>query len=369
MTPDGTRVELYTLQNASGSSVAIATYGATVVSLRVPDRDGHLDDVVLGYDGLEGYLGSRFYFGAIVGRYANRIAEGRFGLEGRTFTLARNNGENHLHGGLRGFDKVVWSARPLEGAALELRYLSRDGEEGYPGELDAVVTYRLADDDALEIEYQASASRPTICNLTHHGYFNLDAGKDILGHQLTLRASRFTPVRADLIPIGEMRGVAGTPMDFRTATAIGARIGSRDDQIALAGGYDHNFVLDREGQGLFSAATLRGPVSGRVLEVLTTEPGLQFFSGNFPDGEIRGKGGKVYGFRSGLCLETQHFPDSPNRPGFPSTALAPGELYRSSTVYRFSVADSLIGRRRLSARRSSAPTPARRPSGRGRTRA
>ena len=369
MTPDGTRVELYTLRNATGSSVTIATYGATVVSLRVPDRDGQLGDVVLGYDGLQGYLGSRFYFGAIVGRYANRIAGGRFGLEGRTFTLARNNGENHLHGGLRGFDKVVWSARPLEGAALELRYLSRDGEEGYPGELDAVVTYRLADDDALEIEYQASASRPTICNLTHHGYFNLDAGKDILGHQLTLRASRFTPVRADLIPIGEMRGVAGTPMDFRTATAIGARIGSRDDQIALAGGYDHNFVLDREGQGLLSAATLRGPVSGRVLEVLTTEPGLQFFSGNFPDGEIRGKGGKVYGFRSGLCLETQHFPDSPNRPGFPSTALAPGELYRSSTVYRFSVADSLIGRRRVSARRSSAPTPARRPSGRGRTRA
>ena len=340
VTPDGTRVELYTLRNATGSSVAIATYGATVVSLRVPDRDGQLGDVVLGYDGLEGYLGSRFYFGAIVGRYANRIAGGRFGLEGRTFTLARNNGENHLHGGLRGFDKVVWSARPLEGAALELRYLSRDGEEGYPGELDAVVTYRLSDDDALEIEYQASASRPTLCNLTHHGYFNLDEGKDVLGHQLTLRASRFTPVRADLIPTGELRGVAGTPMDFRTATAIGARIGSRDEQIALAGGYDHNWVLDREGEGLVSAATLFGPVSGRVLEVLTTEPGLQFFSGNFPEGEIRGKGGKVYGFRSGLCLETQHYPDSPNRLGFPSAALAPGERYRSSTVYRFSVAES-----------------------------
>jgi len=340
VTPDGTRVELYTVRNATGSSVAIATYGATVVSLRVPDRDGQLGDVVLGYDGLQGYLGSRFYFGAIVGRYANRIAGGRFGLEGRTFTLARNNGENHLHGGLRGFDKVVWSARPLEGAALELRYLSRDGEEGYPGELDAVVTYRLSDDDALEIEYQASASRPTICNLTHHGYFNLDGGKDVLGHQLTLRASRFTPVRADLIPTGELRGVAGTPMDFRTATAIGARIGSRDEQITLAGGYDHNWVLDREGEGLVSAATLFGPVSGRVLEVLTTEPGLQFFSGNFPEGEIRGKGGKVYGFRSGLCLETQHFPDSPNRLGFPSAALAPGERYRSSTVYRFSVAES-----------------------------
>ena len=338
--PDGTRVDLYTLRNAMGSSVAIATYGATVVSLRVPDRDGQLGDVVLGYDGLEGYLGSRFYFGAIVGRYANRIAGGRFELDGRTLTLARNNGDNHLHGGLRGFDKVVWSARPLQGAALELRYLSRDGEEGYPGELDSVVTYRLSDDDALEIEYQASASRPTICNLTHHGYFNLDGGNDVLGHQLTLRASRFTPVRADLIPTGELRGVAGTPMDFRTATAIGARIGSSDDQIALAGGYDHNWVLDREGEGLVSAATLFGPVSGRVLEVLTTEPGLQFFSGNFPEGEIRGKGGNLYGFRSGLCLETQHFPDSPNRPGFPSTALAPGERYRSSTVYRFSVARS-----------------------------
>ena len=338
--PDGTRVDLYTLRNATGSSVTIATYGATVVSLRVPDRDGQLGDVVLGYDGLEGYLGSRFYFGAIVGRYANRIAGGRFELDGRTLTLARNNGDNHLHGGLRGFDKVVWSARPLQGAALELRYLSRDGEEGYPGELDSVVTYRLSDDDALEIEYQASASRPTICNLTHHGYFNLDGGKDVLGHQLTLRASRFTPVRGDLIPTGELRGVAGTPMDFRTATAIGARIGSSDDQIALAGGYDHNWVLDREGEGLVSAATLFGPVSGRVLEVLTTEPGLQFFSGNFPEGEIRGKGGNLYGFRSGLCLETQHFPDSPNRPGFPSTALAPGERYRSSTVYRFSVARS-----------------------------
>jgi len=308
----------------------------------VPDRGGRLDDVVLGYDDLDGYLGSRFYFGAIVGRYANRIAGGRFTLGGRTYPLARNNGENHLHGGLRGFDKVVWAARPLAGpgsAALELRYLSRDGEEGYPGNLEAVVTYRVTDDDALEIDYQASADRETICNLTHHGYFNLDGGNDILGHHLTLHASRFTPVRAGFIPTGELRGVAGTPMDFKTAMQIGARIDALDDQLALAGGYDHNWVLDREGEGMVLAATLLGPLSGRVLEVLTTEPGLQFFSGNFPDEPILGKRGKVYGFRSGLCLETQHFPDSPNHPAFPSTVLRPGERYRSSTTYRFSLAE------------------------------
>jgi aldose 1-epimerase len=307
----------------------------------VPDRSGRLDDVVLGFDDLDGYLGSRFYFGAIVGRYANRIAGGRFALGGRTFPLARNNGENHLHGGLRGFDKVVWAARPLAepaGAALELRYLSQDGEEGYPGNLEAVVTYRLTDDDALAIDYQAATDRETICNLSHHGYFNLDSGNDILSHQLTLHASRFTPVRAGLIPTGELRGVAGTPMDFRTATAIGARIDAHDDQIALAGGYDHNWVIDRDGEGLVLAATLVGPRSGRVLEVLTTEPGLQFFSGNFPDEPISGKRGRAYGFRSGLCLESQHFPDSPNHPAFPSTVLRAGERYRSSTTYRFSLA-------------------------------
>jgi aldose 1-epimerase len=297
---------------------------------------------VLGYDDLEGYLGSRFYFGAVVGRYANRIAGGRFALAGRTYTLARNNGENHLHGGLRGFDKVVWAARPLAGpggAALELRYLSRDGEEGYPGNLEALVTYRLTDGGALEIDYQASADRETICNLTHHGYFNLDGGEDILGHQLTLHASRFTPVRAGLTPTGELRAVAGTPLDFRTATAIGARIDVPDEQLALAGGYDHNWVLDRDGAGLVPAATLFGPLSGRVLQVLTTEPGLQFFSGNFPQGTEVRKANKVYGYRSGLCLETQHFPDSPNHPAFPSTVLRPGERYSSSTIYRFSVAE------------------------------
>ena len=308
----------------------------------MPDRSGRLDDVVLGFDQLDGYLGSRFYFGAIVGRYANRIARGRFALGGRTYPLARNNGENHLHGGLRGFDKVVWEARPLDGpsgAALELRHLSRDGEEGYPGNLEAVVNYRLTDDDALAIDYQASTDQETICNLTHHGYFNLDGGNDILSHQLTLHASRFTPVRADLIPTGELRAVAGTAMDFRTATAIGARIDALDDQVALAGGYDHNWVLDRNGEGLVLAATLLGPLSGRLLEVWTTEPGLQFFSGNFPDERISGKRGRAYGFRSGLCLETQHFPDSPNHPAFPSTVLRPGERYRSSTTYRFSLAE------------------------------
>jgi aldose 1-epimerase len=298
---------------------------------------------VLGFDDLQGYLASRACFGAIVGRYGNRIAGGRFTLGGRTYVLARNDGENHLHGGVRGFDKMVWAARPLAdpaGVALELRHLSRDGEEGYPGNLDVVVTYRLTEDDALEIDYRATTDRATICNLTHHGYFNLDGGNDILGHQLALRASRFTAIGAGLIPTGELRDVAGTPMDFRTATAIGARIGARDDQLALAGGYDHSWVLDRAVEGLLPAATLLGPVSGRILEVLTTEPGLQFYSGNFLDGTVRGKGGRLHGFRSGLCLEAQHFPDSPNQPRFPSTTLRPGESYRSSTVYRFSVADS-----------------------------
>lgn len=341
--PGGTAVDLYTLANGSGAVVRIATFGATVVSLEVPDRGGRLDDVVLGFDTLDGYLRNpTAYFGCIAGRYANRIARGRFVLDGREHVLACNDGENHLHGGVRGFDKVVWKARPLEasrGAGLELSYRSRDGEEGYPGNLDVTVTYALDDVNALEIGYLATADRPTVVNLTHHGYFNLDgAGRgEVLDHLLAVDAGRFTPVGAGLIPTGELRAVRGTPMDFGQPTAIGARIESRDEQLALAGGYDHNFVLDRTGDGPARAASLFSPASGRAMEVLTTEPGLQVYSGNFLDGTVAGKGGRVYGRRSAVCLEAQHFPDSPNQPGFPSTVLRPGETYRATTRYRFSV--------------------------------
>jgi aldose 1-epimerase len=298
--------------------------------------------VVLGYETLDPYLRSnRPYFGALVGRNANRIAFGRFELDGRTHELARNDGPHHLHGGLRGFDKVVWSASAGEtprGASLELRHLSADGDEGYPGNLSVAATYTFTDDDQLVVEYSATTDRPTLCNLTHHGYFNLDGAPDVLGHVLAIPARRFTPVDAGLIPTGELRAVAGTPMDFTRPTAIGARIDADDEQLRFGRGYDHNFVLDRDRAGLAPAARLVGPGSGRTLEVLTTEPGLQLYSGNFLDGTLLGKGGLRYGPRSGLCLETQHFPDSPHHPGFPSTVLRPGERYRSSTVYRFSAA-------------------------------
>ncbi|HTN52661.1 MAG TPA: aldose epimerase family protein [Anaeromyxobacter sp.] len=340
--PDGTPVELWTLRGAGGATAEIATYGGIVTSLRVPDRRGALGDVVLGHDSLAGYLaGNRPYLGAIVGRYANRIAGGSFALDGRRHALARNDGENHLHGGVRGFDKVVWSARAVEsprGPVLELSRTSPDGEEGYPGNLRVAAAFSLAD-DALVLAFAATTDRPTLCNLSHHGYFDLDAGggADILGHVLTARASRFTPIGPGLVPTGELRAVAGTPLDFTRPTAVGARIGAPDEQLALAGGYDHNLVLDRRGPGLELAATVVGPTSGRVMEVLTTEPGMQLYSGNFLDGTVIGKGGIPYRHRSGLCLETQHFPDSPNHPGFPSTVLRPGETYRSTTVYRFSV--------------------------------
>ena len=339
--PDGTAVDLYTLANGMGAVARIATWGATVVSLEVPDRQGRPGDVVLGFDTLDGYLRyPRAYFGCIVGRYANRIAKGRFTLEGREHVLACNDGENHLHVGVSGFDKVVWKAEPLaarRGAGVELSYRSRDGEEGYPGNLEVTVAYALTEGNALEIDYVATADRPTVVNLTHHGYFNLDgAGRgDVLGHVLAIDAGRFTPVGAGLVPTGELRAVRGTPMDFMRPTPIGARIGSKDEQLAFAGGYDHNFVLDRAGGGPSRAARLLSPGSGRALEVLTTEPGLQLYSGNFLDGTVAGKGGRVYGHRSAVCLEAQHFPDSPNQPGFPSTVLRPGETYRATTIYRF----------------------------------
>jgi aldose 1-epimerase len=340
--PDGTPVSLFTL-GGGGLSAAVTDYGGAVVSLRVPDAAGALADVVLGFDRLDGYLArGNPYFGCIVGRYGNRIGGGRFALDGREHVLARNDGPNHLHGGLRGFDKVVWSARPRSGAggpALELRHRSPDGDEGYPGDLAVTVTYTLLA-DALRIDYEATTDRPTPVNLTNHSYFDLDdgAGGTILDHELTLHAARFTPVGPGLIPTGELRAVEGTPLDFRAPARVGERIELSDPQLAAAGGYDHNWIVDGSGPEPRPCARLRGPRSGRVMEVLTTEPGVQFYSGNFLDGTLRGKGGRPYPRRSGLCLETQHFPDSPNHTGFPSTVLRPGERYRSTTIYRFPAA-------------------------------
>lgn len=344
-TPEGTPVDLYTLTNANGVEVRATTYGGIIVSLRVPDKDGQLEDIVLGYDALAGYLDETPYFGAIIGRYGNRIAKAQFTLDGETYQLAANNGPNHLHGGVKGFDKVVWQAEPFKnetGVGLAFTYTSPDGEEGYPGTLNAKVTYTLTDDDELIFDYEATTDKATPVNLTQHTYFNL-AGNgegDILDHALMIHADAFTPVDATLIPTGELRPVDGTPFDFRQPTPIGARIDEDTEQIRFGPGYDHNFVLKREdaaADSLVLAARVTEPKSGRVMEVYTTEPGLQFYSGNFLDGSITGKNGVVYAHRTGFCLETQHFPDSPNKPDFPSTILRPGETYRSRTIYKFSV--------------------------------
>jgi aldose 1-epimerase len=338
--PSGEQVNLYTLRNAKGVEAAITSYGARVVSLKVPDRSGKFEDVVLGFDQLDGYLKDNPYFGAIVGRYGNRIAKGEFTLDGAKYTLARNNGENTLHGGLKGFDKVVWTANKVstsDGPGVELKYLSKDGEEGYPGNLSVTVTYSLTADNELKIDYDATSDKDTVLNVTNHSYFNL-AGQgngDILDHVVTINADKFTPINAGLIPTGELRSVEGTPFDFRKPVAIGARIDEKDQQLVFGQGYDHNFVLNRSGDGLLLAARVIDPKSGRVMEVLTTQPGLQFYTGNFLDGGIHGKGGKVYGRRSAFCMETQHFPDSPNQPKFPSVVLKPGERYRATTVYKF----------------------------------
>lgn len=341
-TADGTPVEIYTLTNANGLKAKITNYGGIVVSLLVPDRDGKPGDVVLGYETLEEYIENNPYFGTLVGRYGNRIARGKFTLEGIEYTLAQNDGENHLHGGPKGFDKVVWKAdafRSKNSVGLKLTYLSKDGEEGYPGNLSVTVVYTLTNDNELKIEYTAVTDKVTIVNLTHHGYFNLaGAGLgDILGHELMIKADRFTPVDKGLIPTGELRSVKGTPMDFTRAVAIGARIDQAAEQLVLGGGYDHNWVLNNGDGSLALAAKVYEPTTGRVMEVYTTEPGIQFYSGNFLDGSITGKGGKVYGYRYGFCLETQHFPDSPNKPDFPSTVLKPGETYTTTTIYTFSV--------------------------------
>ena len=335
--PSGEAADLYTLKNARGIEAAITNYGAHLVSLKTPDRTGTAADVVLGFDGLEGYLTRNRYFGSTVGRYANRIANGKFSIAGVEYTLARNNGSNHLHGGLKGFDKALWQGT-LEGKRVTLRYVSKDGEEGYPGTLTATVTYTLTGDNELRIDYDATTDKPTVLNLTNHSYFNL-AGQghgDILGHVVTLHADRFTPVDENLIPTGELRSVEGTPFDFRKPIAIGARIDQADEQLKRARGYDHNFVVNGTMGTLRPAARVEEPRSGRVMEVLTTEPGVQFYTGNFLDGSIRGKGNQPYNQRSGFCLETQHFPDSPNKPAFPSVLLKPGERFRSTTVYRFS---------------------------------
>src|SRR5213595_410775 len=340
----GEAVSVYTLKNAHGIELRVLDYGGIIVSLRVPDRNGRLDDVVLGFDSLGDYERGSPYFGAIIGRYGNRIARGRFALDGRTYTLATNNGLNHLHGGVRGFDKVVWAAAPFEhgdSVGLVLNYTSRDGEEGYPGTLRATVTYTLTNASQLIFDYHATTDRATPVNLTQHSYFNLagDGKGDILGHVVTLNADRFTPVDSTLIPTGELKSVAGTPFDFRTPTAIGARIDQNDVQLRYGPGYDHNFVLNKSGDGRDPtfAARVYEPGSGRVMEIYTTEPGLQFYSGNFLDGTLHGKKGVVYRRRSGFAMETQHYPDSPNKPGFPSTILRPAEQYRSRTIYKFAV--------------------------------
>jgi aldose 1-epimerase len=341
--PGGEAVEAFVLRNTNGVEVRAIGYGGAILSVRVPDREGRWGDIVLGYDDLTGYLDDEAYLGALVGRYANRIRRGRFSLDRREYTLATNNRPNHLHGGVRGFNKVLWTAEPSrspEGVGLALAYTSPDGEEGYPGTLHARVRYTLTNRNELVIDYRATADRPTPLNLTQHSYFNLtgDPGRDVLGHELRIDADRFTPVDETLIPTGELASVAGTAFDFRRPTAMGARIGADEVQLRRAGGYDHNFALNRDGGALAFAARVYEPATGRTLEVHTTEPGLQFYSGNFLDGSIRGKGGQRYGRRSGFCLETQHFPDSPNQPAFPSTTLRPGEEYISRTTYRFGTA-------------------------------
>jgi aldose 1-epimerase len=341
-TPDGTAIDLYVLNNKNGVEADITTFGAALVALKVPDKSGNTADVLLGYDDVDGYVNDKAYFGATIGRYANRIANGEFKLDGKTYNVPKNNGNNSLHGGTTGFNKHVWTARETtspSGPAVRFSYLSKDGEEGYPGNLKVDVTYSLSSNNELRIEYSATTDKDTVVNLTNHAYFNLagEGSGDILGHELTLHADRFTPINEGLIPTGELRAVKGTPFDFTTATAIGSRIEQDDEQLKFGKGYDHNWVLNgvrRSTPAL--AAEARDPKSGRVLQVLTTEPGIQFYSGNFLDGSAHGKGGKAYERRSAFCLETQHFPDSPNHPNFPSTELKPGQRFHSVTIYKFS---------------------------------
>jgi len=341
-TAAGEQIDLYTLTNANGLECRIITWGGTCVSLKVPDRNGKLDDILLGHDTLDGYLShdTSPYFGALIGRYGNRIGQGKFSIDGTEYTLATNNNTNHLHGGDIGFDQKIWAAEPLKNdkeVSLRLTYTSPDGEEGYPGTLNAIVTYSLTHDNKLRIDYQATTDKATVCNLTNHSYYNLTgAARNILEHELTLNANNTTPVDEGLIPTGEQAPVAGTPFDFTTPKTIGQDIDANDIQIGYGPGYDHNWVLNKEGIELSLAAEVYESTTGRVMTIHTTEPAIQFYTGNFLDG-ITGKGGKVYTRRYGLCLETQHSPDSPNKPEWPTTVLRPGQTYKSTTVHTFSV--------------------------------
>ena len=341
--PTGETISLYTLRNEKGLETTISNYGGRVVTLKVPDRAGKFEDIVLGYDSLAPYTQPNPFFGTLVGRYANRIADGQFTLNGKKYTLAKNNGPNSLHGGIKGFDKMAWTAEVVGakgGQALQLRYVSKDGEEGYPGTLTTTVKYALGNDNTLSIEYEATTDADTVLNLTNHSYFNLAGHGNgrILEHQLMIDADKFTPVNANLIPTGELRSVEGTPFDFRKPTAIGARIDAQDEQMQFGKGYDHNFVLNRAGDGPTLAARVTDPQSGRVMEVLTTQPGVQLYTSNHIEGEIKGKGGAIYHFRSAYCFETQHFPDTPNQPAFPTAVLKPGQTYRQTTIFRFTTA-------------------------------
>lgn len=338
---NGREVFSYTLFNDKGTEVTVINYGGIITSLKTKSREGKSEDIVLGYDSLSHYVRSSPYFGAIVGRYGNRIANGKFSLNGKFYSLAQNNNGQHLHGGVKGFDKVYWDiqAEPVsDGMALKLSYVSPDGEEGYPGKLETEVIYHLTSSNELKIRYKAISDSPTIVNLTQHSYFNLsgDATQTILQHTLTIPADKFVPVNEVLIPTGKLQSVSHTPFDFRNATPIGARIGENDEQLNVGKGYDHCWVLNDTSKKLHPAATLYDPGSGRLLEVFTTEPGIQFYSGNFLDATLIGKNGVTYRHRTGLCLETEHYPDSPNQPSFPAVILNPGELYETTTVYKFS---------------------------------
>lgn len=336
------QVELYTLTNDKGVVMAVTNYGGIMVSLLVPDKAGKMGDIVLGYNDVAGYVKNNPYFGSTVGRYGNRIGKAKFSLDGKEYTLAANNGENSLHGGVKGFDKVVWDAKEVKAdnaVGVELKYLSKDMEEGFPGNLSVTVTYWLTNDNEFKLDYLATTDKATVVNLTHHSYFNLagEGSGDILGHELMMNADKYTPVDVGLIPTGELPAVEGTPMDFKKPTAVGARIDADFEQLKFGKGYDHNWVLNQKKPGEMTlAATVYEPKSGRFMEVMTTEPGLQFYTGNFLDGSIIGKSGKAYAFRNALCLETQHFPDSPNKPDFPSVVLQPGETYKTTTIYKFS---------------------------------
>jgi len=337
--PDGTSIETYTLRNYQGMEARIITYGGVVQSLSVPDKSGNMTDVVLGYDKLDGYVANSPFFGALIGRYGNRIGRAHFTLDGVEYKLAANNGPNTLHGGVKGFDKVVWQGHPLDtpnGPALELTYTSKDGEEGFPGTLKVRAIYTVTKDNALRVDFIATTDKDTVVNLTHHSYFNFTGKGDILGHVLYINADKYTPVDSTLIPRGGPQPVAGTPFDFRAPTAIGARVTQDNEQLKLGNGYDHNWVISKPLGKLGLQARVTEATTGRIMEVWSTEPGLQFYTGNFLDGSIKGKGGRVYQFRSAFTMEPQHYPDSPNRPDFPSTELKPGETYSNTIIYKFS---------------------------------